>query len=141
MSPIHASVALAAMQIVASAEGADRRTRLMERSLTLRAAMTAQGFDLIGISSAIMPVRIGLDGYSRRLTAAVMAEGGIVDLVEHLAVARNACRWRLQVMADDTADDIADFAESVRRARESSADPDWMPRPGRRAGAVSSCRR
>ena len=53
----------------------------------------------------------------------MLDSGGIVNLVEYPAVARNACRWRLQVMADHTHDDCLEFAQIVRQARLRLADP------------------
>lgn len=117
LSPLQAAVALAALEVVQSTEGVDRRKRLEENALHLRQAMQGLGFQVLGRPSGIVPVVLGDDAASRLLTAAVLSAGGIVNLVEYPAVARNACRWRLQVMADHTPDDCIEFAETVRQAR------------------------
>lgn len=127
LSPVQASSVLAALEIVKSAEGAERRERLMRNALDLRATMERAQFHVLGEPSAIVPVIIGDNAYSRRLTAAVLSEGGVVNLVEYPAVARNACRWRLQVMADHDATDIAEFAAAAVKARAMALDTGWMP--------------
>lgn len=127
LSPVQAAVVLAALEIVRGAEGAERRTRLMRNALMLRQEMEGAGFRVLGEPSAIVPVIIGDDAYSRRLTAAVLAEGGVVNLVEYPAVARNACRWRLQVMADHTAEDMVGFRKAAERALARSNAPSWSP--------------
>ena len=123
LSPVQAAVALAALEVVQSPEGAARRTRLEENALLLRQAMEGLGFPVLGRPSGIVPVVLGGDAAARHLTAAVLDSGGIVNLVEYPAVARNACRWRLQVMADHTPDDCLEFAQIVRQARLRLADP------------------
>lgn len=127
LSPVQAASVLAALEIVQSAEGVARRDRLMQNANALRAAMEQAQFKVIGEPSAIVPVIIGDDAFSRRLTAAVLAEGGIVNLVEYPAVARNACRWRLQVMADHDADDISAFVAAAIRARALAENVEWTP--------------
>lgn len=47
-----------------------------------------------------------------------MENGGIVNLVEFPAVARNACRWRMQLMADHTESHIRSMVEIAVSARE-----------------------
>lgn len=127
LSPVQAAAVLAALEVVQSVEGARRRDRLMSNAKALRAAMKEVGFRVLGEPSPIVPVVLGDDGLSRRLTAAVLNEGGVVNLVEHPAVARNACRWRLQVMADHEPEDIADFAAAVVRARTLAQAAEWIP--------------
>jgi hypothetical protein len=55
---------------------------------------------------------------ARLMTRYAVEFGGIVNLVEHPAVARNACRWRLQVMADHTDEQIDAMVEIAEKARE-----------------------
>lgn len=99
-SPIQTSVALKSLEIVQSDEGAMRRVRLIRSAEKLRAMLSEQGLTVLGQPSAIVPVVMG--GVARsRLTARFMVEQGVlVNLVEHPAVARNASRLRLQLMAD-----------------------------------------
>lgn len=119
MSPVQASAVLAALRIVRGREGAARRRRLMENVLRLRAGLAAAGFEVLGQPSAIVPVRLGDAGTARRMTRAALAAGGLVNLVEHPAVSRNNSRWRLQVMADHTAEHVDRLIEVAVGARQS----------------------
>ena len=129
LSPVQAATVLAALEVVQSPEGAVRRQRLMHNALTLREAMQGLGLRVIGAPSAVVPVILGSDAWSRRLTAAVLAEGGLVNLLEFPSVPRNACRWRLHLMADHSDADIAEFTTAVHRALSLANDPTWNPVP------------
>ena len=118
MSPIQAATILAAIDIVDSEEGAARREKLMHNSLRLRAGLEEAGFEVLGKPSAVVPMLIGDVLLARLMTHYAVEFGGIVNLVEHPAVARNACRWRLQVMADHTDAQIDAMVEIAVKARE-----------------------
>jgi glycine C-acetyltransferase len=55
------------------------------------------------------------------MTRYAIENGGIVNLVEYPGVAKNQCRWRLQVMADHSADQISRFTKIAVAARTSAA--------------------
>ncbi|MBL0375306.1 aminotransferase class I/II-fold pyridoxal phosphate-dependent enzyme [Rhizobium sp. KVB221] len=118
MSPIQAATILAALDIIESEEGAERRRRLMANSIRLREGLEAEGFEVLGKPSAVVPMLIGDILLARLMTRYAVDFGGIVNLVEHPAVARNACRWRLQVMADHTDEQIDAMIEVAGKARE-----------------------
>lgn len=101
-SPVQACIVIAAMDVLRSAEGAQRRRRLMANVLQLRQGLSARAFTVPGRPSGIVPVEIGSIADARRLTRATLARGGLVELVEHPEVARFNARWRLHVMADHT---------------------------------------
>ena len=139
MSPVQAATVLAALDLVESAEGKARRDRLMRNSLRLRAGLEEAGFEVLGKPSAVVPMLIGDILLARLMTRYAVEFGGIVNLVEHPAVARNACRWRLQVMADHTDAQIDAMVEIAEKAREmaemhiewlsanDNRDPDILP--------------
>jgi glycine C-acetyltransferase len=118
MSPIQAATILAALDIVEGEEGKTRREKLMHNSLRLRAGLEEAGFEVLGKPSAVVPMLIGDILLARLMTRYAVDFGGIVNLVEHPAVARNACRWRLQVMADHTDAQIDAMVEIAVKARE-----------------------
>jgi len=118
MSPIQAATILAALDIVDGEEGAQRRDRLMHNSQRLRAGLEEAGFEVLGKPSAVVPMLIGDILLARLMTRYAVEFGGIVNLVEHPAVARNACRWRLQVMADHTDAQIDAMVEIAAKSRE-----------------------
>lgn len=118
MSPIQAATVLAALDLVEGEEGKQRRERLMHNSLRLRAGLEEAGFEVLGKPSAVVPMLIGEILLARLMTRYAVDFGGIVNLVEHPAVAKNACRWRLQVMADHTDEQIDAMIEIAEKARE-----------------------
>lgn len=132
LSPVQTAAATAAIEIVRSAEGRQRRMRLAENVLGLRAGMQKVGFRLMGQPSSVVPVVVGDMLLARRMTAALLEAGGIVNLVEFPEVARNTSRWPLQVMAEHDPQDIAEFVAAARfvRTRAGIAKPrtDRLPK-------------
>ncbi len=118
MSPVAAATVRACLRIVQGHEGIERRGRLMRNSIRLREGLRAEGFEVLGQPSAIVPVTLGDNALSRLITKHCLRMGAIVNLVEFPVVARNACRWRLQVMADHTEDQIDQLVNIAVRARE-----------------------
>lgn len=118
MSPVQAGTILAALDIVEGEEGKLRREKLMRNAIRLRAGLEEAGFEVLGKPSAVVPMLIGDVLLARLMTRYAVEFGGIVNLVEHPAVARNACRWRLQVMADHTDEQIDAMVEIAEKARE-----------------------
>jgi glycine C-acetyltransferase len=107
---------------VQSDEGRQLRSRLAENSQQLRSSLTRAGFDIAGQVSAIVPVLLGGQDISRLATRFALSLGGLVNLVEYPAVARNSSRWRLQVMAEHRASDIAEFVRIASEARKRAVD-------------------
>jgi 7-keto-8-aminopelargonate synthetase-like enzyme len=118
MSPIQAATVLGALDIIESEEGAARRKKMMQNSIRLRTGLEEAGFEVLGKPSAVVPMLIGDVLLARLMTRYAVEMGGIVNLVEHPAVARNACRWRLQVMADHTEAQIDAMIEIAVKSRE-----------------------
>lgn len=127
MSPIQAAVVLGSLDIIEGEEGRERRKRLIRNSLRLRAGLEEEGFEVLGKPSAVVPMLIGDVLLARLMTRYAVEMGGIVNLVEHPAVAKNACRWRLQVMADHTEEQIDAMIEIAVKARDmAEAHVEWL---------------
>ena len=126
LSPVQAATVLAALDIVRSPEGAQRR-RLMANVLRLREGLTARAFSVRGQPSAIVPVELGSLAEARRMTRAALRLGALVNLVEHPAVSRSTARWRLQVMADHEPAQIDRMVEIAVAAREQVAEEHLLP--------------
>lgn len=120
LSAMQAAVAHAALDLVRSAEGAQRRRRLMANILRLRAGLEARAFELGGQPSPVVPMLIGAGAMARRMTRDALARGALVNLVEHPAVARTAARWQLQVMADHAAAHVDAMVAIAVAAREAA---------------------
>lgn len=117
MSPVQAAVVLKAFEIVASAKGDKLRADLMTNVLELRTRLTAQGMDYYGDPSAIVAVKMGSEALARLVARRLPELGLLANLVEYPAVPKGAARFRMQVMANHTSENIADAVERLARAR------------------------
>ncbi len=106
LSPVQAAVVLEAFAIIESAEGAERREQLMANILLLRALFASQGIEVYGDPSAIVCAKVGAEDVARLTSRRLPGMGLLTNLVEYPAVARDAARFRLQVMADHRAADV-----------------------------------
>lgn len=122
LSPVQAAVVLEAFDLIESPGGALRRLDLIEKAEHLREALSAADFEVLGEPSAIVPVVLGDSAISREMTAHVLRSGALVNLVEYPAVARNGCRWRLQMMCTHTTEQIDRFVEMAVEARSAAHD-------------------
>jgi glycine C-acetyltransferase len=118
MSPVQAEIALAALDIITSEDGVARRARLMGNAWRLRERLKELGFQPMGRASAIVPVPLGSVAMGRLMTRAALADGALVNLLEHPVTARHEARWRLLVMADHTKAQIDRMVEVAARARD-----------------------
>lgn len=126
LSPVQAATVLQAFDIVRSDEGRALRAALMDNILTLRQALSQARLDVTGDPCAIVPVNIGAEGHAR-IAARRMAElGAVVNLVEYPAVPKGNARFRLQVMAKHTKDDIAELVRLMSQAM-SEAEAEFLP--------------
>lgn len=116
LSPVQAASVLAALDIVRSEEGRKLRQQLMDNILYLRAEMTRAGLETLGDPSPIVPVRLGLEGVGRFASRHLSALGGIANLVEYPAVPQGGARFRFQVMAAHTKEDIDQVVEILAQA-------------------------
>lgn len=116
LSPVQAATVLCALDIVRSEEGRLLRRKLMDNILYLRAEMTRAGLETLGDPSPIVPVRLGLEGVGRFASRRLMAMGGIANLVEYPAVPQGGARFRFQVMAGHTREDIDEVVAILARA-------------------------
>jgi glycine C-acetyltransferase len=108
-SPVQAAAALAAFEIIRSAEGARRRARFMDNVLRLRAGLSARALAATGEAGTVVPVIFSGAAEARLLTREVLRRGALVDLVEHPDVPRASPRWILHVTADHTAEQLDRF--------------------------------
>ncbi|MGR9471037.1 aminotransferase class I/II-fold pyridoxal phosphate-dependent enzyme [Rhizobium leguminosarum] len=121
MSPMQAAAVLSCLAIVDSPEGERRRKRLMENVMHMRSSLESAGFQILGVPSAIVPVVLGSNGLSRKMTSYMLNNGAIVNLVEYPAVPRNGCRWRVQMMHNHTLQQIDAFVVTAVAARNAAS--------------------
>ncbi len=116
LSPVQAACVLTALNIVRSEEGRLLRRKLMDNILHLRSEMTRMGLETLGDPSPIVPVRLGLEGVGRFAARQLSELGGIANLVEYPAVPQGGARFRFQVMASHTTDDIDLVVQRLSKA-------------------------
>jgi 7-keto-8-aminopelargonate synthetase-like enzyme len=126
LSPIQAAVVGEALRIVRSPEGDELRARSAGNVRQLRAAFEAEGLECYGRPSPIVPVGVGDERLAKLTARALEANGLIANMVEYPAVARGRARFRFQVMATHTPEQIDTatciFRRSLAEARRQLAD-------------------
>lgn len=116
LSPVQAATVLTALKIVRSEEGRILRRKLMDNILYLRAELSRAGLEVLGDPSPIVPVSLGLERVGRFASRHLMARGGIANLVEYPAVPQGGARFRFQVMASHSRQDIEEVVTILASA-------------------------
>jgi glycine C-acetyltransferase len=116
LSQMQAAVVLKAFEIVESQEGKWLRASLMRNVLDLRASLRERGLDYYGAPSAIVAVKMGTEGLARLVGRRLPELGLLANLVEYPAVGKGAARFRMQVMAGHSRQNIADAVERMATA-------------------------
>lgn len=127
LSPLQAAIVNQAIDIIRSDEGERLRGDLLRAVTVLRDGFSAAGIECLGAPSAIVMVPVG-DEAVGRLAARLLVERGIlVNLFEFPAVAVGTARFRMQVMAAHSEQQVREvaptIAEAIREAR-SLLEPD-----------------
>ena len=121
LSPVQVAVVTKALDIIESEEGVQLRDKLMHNVLSLREQIRERGMEVYGDPSAIVAVKAG-DEALARLTARELPDLGLLaNLVEFPAVAKGHARFRLQVMAGHTAEEIGSAAAVMEAAAKLAA--------------------
>lgn len=118
LSPVQSAVVLKAFDIVGSAEGRSLRAQLMSNIRYLRGLLHQAGFEVIGTPSAIVPAMMRSEGLARLAASRLPGLGVVANLVEYPAVAKGSARFRLQVMAQHSRQNIEDVVARLRTAYE-----------------------
>jgi glycine C-acetyltransferase len=116
LSPIQSAIVCKAIDIVQSEEGRSLRADMMKNVLYLRQQIEAAGMEVIGDPSAIVSVKVGDEGLARLVSQRLPRLGVIANLVEFPAVAKGSARFRLQVMAKHTRENIDHLIGALREA-------------------------
>ncbi len=116
--PMLARAAIAALELVRDAE--DARQTLLSHAGALRAGLRKLGFDVPDGESQILPVLIGENDRTMRLSAELLERGVFVQGIRPPTVAQGTARLRLTPMATHRPEQIAraiDAFASLRTAR------------------------
>lgn len=122
ISPIQAGVVLEAMRIVRSEEGDQLRDIARSNIDYLRALFRSRGIECLGQPSNIVPVTVGDETVAKLISSLLEQKGLLANLVEFPAVSRGKARFRFQVMATHTEEQIEQaveiFCESFVEAKQ-----------------------
>jgi glycine C-acetyltransferase len=116
LSPVQSAIVLKAFDIVRSEEGERLRASLMENVLYLRAELERAGIEVVGDPSAIVSAKVGDEALARLVSRRLPLLGVVANLVEFPAVAKGNARFRLQVMARHSRENIDDLVGRLRMA-------------------------
>jgi len=119
LSPIQVAIASTALDIVKSAEGLQRRQKLLSNSSYLRNKLTGSGFTCLGEPTAIVPVFLGEDEPARQLWRLLSNRGVASNFVEFPGVANNRARIRMQVQSDHSDEHADRFVQELIASRAS----------------------
>jgi glycine C-acetyltransferase len=122
LSPMQAATVLKAFEIIETEDGKARREAMMSNVLKLRRTLAEAGLDYYGEPSAIVCVKMGTEGLARLVGRRLPAMGLLANLVEFPAVPKGAARFRMQVMANHTDDNIRDAVAILKVAKEEAED-------------------
>lgn len=138
LSPAQAAIVLKAFEIVDSEEGRALRAAMIGNSVRLRKQLQSADLEVYGEPSAIVAVKMGVEGLARLVSRRLPEAGLIANLVEYPAVAKGSARFRMQVMAKHTNEQID---EAVRRLRtafdEAQAELAWLEDARTRLKAIA----
>lgn len=126
LSPVQVAVVRECLRIVRSPQGQQRRDALMQAVLALREGLQAHGLSLLGTPAPIVPVLLGPAATARRAARALGQAGLLANLVEYPAVAQNAARLRMLVMAQHTPAQARQAAAVVAQALQEAAGGEGM---------------
>jgi glycine C-acetyltransferase len=116
LSPIQAGVVLESLRIVRSEEGERLRAKSAANIGRLRSAFEAEGLECYGQPLNIVPVGVGDERLAKWTGRALEENGLIANLIEYPAVARGKARFRFQVMASHTEEQLDRGVRTFRHA-------------------------
>lgn len=104
---------LAAVALVDSKEGAERRVRLEENRRLFSHLLSEAGLDLCGSRTQIVPVLIGDPEPTMRAADHLLKEGVFLSGIRPPTVAPGTCRLRATLMSDHSPDELRQAAEAL----------------------------
>ncbi len=113
LPPSVLATALAALDIVESAEGSALRQRLMKHAGQVRSFLAAAGFDTLGSSTQIIPLHVGGAAETMAFSRQLLDSGVFVQGIRPPTVPRGSSRLRLTVMASHSEPDLARAMELI----------------------------
>lgn len=116
LSPMQAAVVNQALEIVRSEEGDRLREDLLRAVNVLRDGFSAVGIECPGSPSAIVIVPVGDEAVGRVAARLLTERGVLLNFFEFPAVVLGDSRFRMQVMAAHTEDQVRTVAPTIAEA-------------------------
>ncbi|HFZ8993633.1 TPA: 8-amino-7-oxononanoate synthase [Citrobacter freundii] len=113
MPPAQAQALRAALAVIRSAEGAERREKLASLIRYFRSGVDRRAFTLADSASAIQPLIVGDNGRTLRLAAALRERGCWVTAIRPPTVPAGSARLRLTVTQAHETEDIDRLLEAL----------------------------
>ncbi|MGK2904860.1 MAG: 8-amino-7-oxononanoate synthase [Desulfuromonadales bacterium] len=107
------AAAMAAFNLVDSAEGRILREKLECNRVQLAGSLLAGGMDLLGSTTQIIPVLTKNPEPTMKMTARLLEEGIFLQGIRPPTVAHGLCRLRATVMASHDASDLEGAADKI----------------------------
>ena len=121
LSPIQASVVLAAIDVITSPEGEQLRADMLKVSHAIRDRFAVDGIACLGEASALIPVPVGNDAAARKASRYVRERGVLANLFEFPGVEVGSARFRMQAMSRHTVEQGIEaatiVADAIKEAR------------------------
>jgi 8-amino-7-oxononanoate synthase len=111
--PAASAAAQAALDLLQSNEGEERRIRLWSLVDELKNALVESPWRVPVIQSAIIPILVGEEGAAVDLADKLRERGFLIPAIRYPTVARDAALLRVTVTASHTSDDIAALARAL----------------------------
>ncbi|PSJ56087.1 aminotransferase class I/II-fold pyridoxal phosphate-dependent enzyme [Pseudaminobacter soli (ex Li et al. 2025)] len=121
LSPVQAATVLEALSIIRAGEGKELRHKLRDNVTHLRESMARSGREVLGEPSPIVPVRVGGEALGRLASKYLSIFAGLANLVEFPAVPLGQSRFRFQVMAGHSAEDVDTMVAAFNGAMDSAS--------------------
>ena len=104
--PAASAAALAAIEVVQTAEGEARRQRTWSQVNRLKDTVVESGWSLPAVQSAILPLIVGAESDAVSLAQSLLDAGFWVPAIRYPTVARGKARLRFTVTADHNLEQI-----------------------------------
>jgi 8-amino-7-oxononanoate synthase len=110
-TPAQSGAALAAVRIVRSQEGEDRRATLWSRVDQVKNGLIGSSWSLPVVRSAIIPLLVGDEGRAMDVARRLRDGGIFIPAVRYPTVARGAARLRVTLTAAHSSADVAELLQ------------------------------
>jgi 8-amino-7-oxononanoate synthase len=121
-TPATAAAATAAIRLVQSSEGEERRVQLWARIDQLKSGLVGSNWELPVVRSAIVPMLLGAEEKAMRTAADLRALGVFIPAIRYPTVARGQARLRVTLTAAHSAADVQTLVSALRTTEPKSKD-------------------